>query len=108
MIPSAAGEPHGRGEDLVLAVGLRLDEPGLDQAAQHRRIAVVAKAAGVDRRRDEVVAERVHRHQRRQPGGVAEVVAVDAAGQRRAGGRLGGDEARRWRSRAGPRGRTGR
>jgi hypothetical protein len=43
---------------------------------------------------DEVVPERVHRHQRRQPDGVAEVVRVDAARQRRARRRLGGDEPR--------------
>ena len=47
----------------------------------------------MDRRRHEPVAQRVHRQQRRHLGGVAEVVAVVAAGQRRAGGRLGGDDA---------------
>ncbi len=56
---------------------------------------MVAQPAGVDRRRDEVVAERVHRHQRRQADGVAVVVGVDALGQRRARRRLGADEARR-------------
>src|SRR2546421_45225 len=54
-----------------------------------------AEAAGVDGGRDEVVTEGVHRHQRRHPDGVAEVIGVDALGQRRAGGRLGGEEARR-------------
>ena len=44
--------------------------------------------------RHEVVTERVHRHQRRHPDGVAEVVAVDAAGERRACGRLGCEEPR--------------
>ena len=73
----------------------RLDEPFVHERADERRVAVVAQAAGVHRRRHEVVAERVHRHQRRQPGRVAEVVGVDALGQGRAGRRLGGDEARR-------------
>ena len=66
----------------------------LDQGAEARGIAVVAQAAGVHRRRHEVVAERVHRHQRGHPHRVAEVIGVGAAGQRRARGRLGGDEAR--------------
>src|SRR5581483_11627337 len=53
-----------------------------------RRRTVVAKAAGMDRRRDEVMAERVHRDERRQPAGIAEVVCEEAAGQRRARSRL--------------------
>jgi hypothetical protein len=56
---------------------------------------VVAQAAGVHRRWDEAVAERVHRHQRCQADGVAVVVRVDAAGQRRARRRLGRDVADR-------------
>ena len=45
---------------------------------------MVAQSAGMDRRRHEVVAERVHRQQRRRPGGVAEgakpgTVIVDAS-----------------------------
>ena len=40
------------------------------------------------------MTEGVHGHQRGQAGGVAEVVGVDALGQRRARGRLGGHEAR--------------
>ena len=40
------------------------------------------------------MAERVHRHQRRHPDRVAVVVAVDAAGQRRARRGLGGDDPR--------------
>ena len=47
----------------------------------------------MQRRRDEVVAERVHRHQRGQTDRVAEVVRVDAARERRARGRLSGDVA---------------
>ena len=53
-----------------------------------RRHAVVAQPAGVDRLGDEAVAERVHLQQRRHAGGVAEVVAVLALGQARAGRRL--------------------
>ena len=101
MIPSAAREADRGVEGRGLADRPRLDQALLDQRAEARRVAVVAQAAGVHGRRDEVVAQRVHRHQRRQPDGVAEVVAVDAAGQRRAGGRLGGDEARRPAPRAG-------
>jgi hypothetical protein len=54
---------------------------------------VIAQPAGVDRRRDEAVAERVHRHERRQARRVAEVVGVDALRERRAGRGLGRDEA---------------
>ena len=90
----AAGEPHRRLEGLVLAVRLSIDEPRPYEPAQHRRIAVITQAARMDRRGHEVVSEREHRHQRREPGGVAEVVAVDALGQGRAGGRLGGQKAR--------------
>ena len=46
---------------------------------------MVAQPAGVDRLRDEVVAQGVHLDQRGQLRGVAEVVGVDAAGQRRRG-----------------------
>jgi len=52
---------------------------------------VVAQPAGVDRRRNEVVSECVHGHERRQLGGVAEVVRKDAAREGRAGGRLAGE-----------------
>ena len=55
---------------------------------------MVAQPAGVHGRRHEVVAERVHGHERREPDRVAEVVAVGAARERRAGGRLGREEAR--------------
>ena len=83
---------HRRGEGLVLPVRPRLDDAGLDQGAQHGRVAVVAQPAGVHRRRHEIVAQRVHGQQWGQPGGVAEVVAEQAAGQRRAGRRFGRDE----------------
>ena len=71
-----------------------LDQALLDQRTESGGIAVVAQAAGVEGRRDEVVSQRVHRHQRRHPDGVAEVVGEPPAGQRRARGRLGRKEAR--------------
>ena len=90
-----AGELDRRGEGLVLLVGARLHQPVLDQPAHHRRVAVVAQPARVHRRRNEVVTERVHGHERGQADGVAEVVAICPAGERGAGRRLGGHETRR-------------
>ena len=84
-MPSQRANRTRLGEALVLRVGARLDEPELHEVRDQRRHAVVAQAAGVDRRGHERVAERVHRQERRQLGRVAEVVAVVAAGQRRAG-----------------------
>ena len=52
---------------------------------------MVAQPAGVDRGRDEVVAERVHRDERRQLARVAEVVGEEPARQRRARRRLAGE-----------------
>ena len=49
---------------------------------------MVAQAACVDRRRDEVVAKCVHRHERSQLAGVSEVVRERTARQRRARGGL--------------------
>ena len=49
---------------------------------------MVAQAAGVNARRHEIVAERVHLHDRRVAGRIAVVVGIDALGQRRAGGRF--------------------
>ena len=46
---------------------------------------MVAQAAGVDGRRDELVAERVHGKQRRHLGDVAVVVGVGRLGEGRAG-----------------------
>ena len=88
-----AGEPDGGLERRVLLVRARLHHAGLDEARDERRVAVVAQAAGVHRRRHEVVAERVHGEERGHADGVAEVVAVAAAGECWAGRRLGGDEA---------------
>ena len=88
------GEPHAGLERRPLVDGLRLDEPLLLEHRHERRHAVVAEPAGMDRLRDEVVAERVHLHQRRHLGRVAEVVAVDALGQRRRRLRLDRDDPR--------------
>ncbi len=92
--PLRARELERRLERVVLAVGARLHDPAVHERAHEWRVAVVAQPAGVHRRRHEVVAERVHRQQRRQPRRVAEVVAVGAARERGAGGRLGREEAR--------------
>ena len=77
-----AGELDGGLEHLALRVGDRLHAPRLHEVADDRRVAVVAQAAGVDGGRDEVVAEGVHRQQRRHAGGVAEVVVEPPAGER--------------------------
>ena len=94
-----AGELDGRLEHLPLGVGGRLHAPVLHQVADDRRVAVIAEPAGVDRRRDEVVAERVHRQQRCHPGGVAEVVVEAALGQGRARRRLDGEQSHARRAR---------
>ena len=83
-----AGELHAGLEGGDLRHRHRLDQAFVQQLRHQRRIAVVAQAAGVDAGRHEVVAQRVHLHQRRVAGDVAVVVGVDALGQRRAGGRL--------------------
>ena len=74
-------------------VGARLDQAELLGVRHQRRHAVIAQAAGVEAGRNEGRAERVHLDQRRQMRGVAEIVGVFAARQRRAGGRLDRDDA---------------
>ena len=54
---------------------------------------MVAQAARVVGRGDEVAAERVHLGQRAHHAGVAEIVGVDAAREARAGSRLDSDDA---------------
>src|SRR5687767_8074301 len=83
--PLGAGELGGGFEHLALRVGDGLHPAVLDQVADDRGVAVVAEPAGVDRRRDELVAQRVHEDLRRHAGLVAEVVLVTALRQRRAG-----------------------
>ena len=62
--PFRAREGQRRLEGGVLVDGHRLDHLVVVQRAHQGRHAVVAEAAGVDRRRDEGVAERVHLDQR--------------------------------------------
>jgi hypothetical protein len=88
-----ARELQGGVERGELRHRLGLDHALVEQLADQRRHAVVAQAAGVQRGRDERVAERVHLHQRGQPHGVAEVIDVVALGEAGAGGRLHRDDA---------------
>src|SRR5436309_10567941 len=88
----AARELHRRLEGGELRHRGRLDHALVVELADQRRHAVVAQAAGVQRRRDERVAERVHLHQRREPDGVAEIVDVLALGETGARGRLHRDD----------------
>src|SRR5260370_39983255 len=53
-----------------------------------RRVAMVAKAAGVDSRRYEITPKRIHQHQRRQTRGIAGIVRIMAARKRGTGLRL--------------------
>src|SRR5450759_2347838 len=84
----SAGEHHARLERLELADRDGVDHVLVVQVRDQRRHAVVAQAAGVDRVRYEVGAQRVHLQQRRQAARVAEVVAVLALRERRSGLRL--------------------
>src|SRR5205807_6826928 len=79
----ATRELDARLEARLLVIGARLDQPELVGVRHQRRHAVVAQAAGVEAGRDEGRAERVHLDQRREVRGVAEVVGVLAAGERR-------------------------
>src|SRR5665647_1173819 len=104
---SATRRPANRSRSSAMAIdSLRrkrrvlIDRHGADQAevhrvGHHRRHAVVAQTARVDRRRHKVLAQRVHLEQRGQARDVTEVVAVLALGQRRASCRLAGDHPRR-------------
>jgi hypothetical protein len=83
-----ARKQHAGGEALVLRIGRGFDQVQFLQVADQRRHAVVAQAAGVEARRREGAAQRVHLGQRRQMRGVAEVVGELAARQAGAGGRL--------------------
>ena len=93
MIPSERAKRTAASKVSFWWYALASIRPARTRAQTHRRVAVVAQPAGVHGRRHEVVAERVHRHQRRHAHGVAVVVGVDAARERRARGRLGGDDA---------------
>ena len=67
--------------------------PQLLQMRYQRRHPVIAQAAGVESRRRERRAQRVHLGERRQVRGVAEVVRVRPAREARAGRGLDGDDA---------------
>ena len=86
--PFGSRKQDGRGEDVVLEVRLGADQPVEHELRDQGRYAVVAKAARMDRGGDEVMSERMHRHERRQLARVAEVVRKVPARKRRAGGRL--------------------
>src|SRR5215211_4792007 len=86
-------EEHPGLEGRVLGVGAGLDQTLVHQRRDYGRVAVVPEPAGVDARRHERVSQRVHLHERRRPGGVAEVVGVAALRERRARGRLDGEDA---------------
>src|SRR5262249_11778729 len=92
--PLGPGEPQPRLEALRLRLGHRLDQAQLVDVRPQRRHALVAQPARVDRVRHELVPEGVHLEQRGGPGGIAEVVGVHAAGERRARGRLDGAQHR--------------
>src|SRR5918998_2515567 len=86
-------EPPGL-EGRVLGVGAGLDQALVHERRYDGRVAVVAQAAGVDASRHERVPQRVHLHQGRRSGGVAEVVCVASLRERGARGRLDGEDAR--------------
>jgi len=88
------GEERGDVEHLRLTHRDRVHEAQIADMAEQRGHGVVTQAAGVDARRHVVVAEGVHLEQRRGRGLVAEVVGERALGDRGAGGRLDGYEAR--------------
>ena len=66
----------------------------LHQLAHHRPSAVVAQTASVDMRRGKLMAQRVHRNQRRVASLVAKVVLEFATSEFWARCRFGGNEAR--------------
>ena len=74
-------------------IGARLDQSELVDVRHHRRHAVITQPAGVEPGRNERRSQRVHLDQRRQVRGVAEIIGVLAAGERRACRRLDRDEA---------------
>lgn len=70
----------------------RLDQPELLAVAHHRRLPVIPQPARMDARPHELVPERVHHHQRRRLGGVAEIATRFALRERGARCRLDGDD----------------
>lgn len=87
------GELDAGGEAGGLVVGFGFDEAEFLHVADERGHAVVAEAAGVESWRGEGGAERVHFDERREVGGIAEVIGVGAAGEGGAGGGFDCDDA---------------
>ena len=87
-------ELHRGREALGLRHRFRVHHSLFVEVGDHRSHAVVAQAAGVDRVRDEVVAEGVHLHQGGHPCGVAEVVGVHTTRKRGTRRRLGSEDPR--------------
>ena len=108
MKPSVRANWTAASKHVFWAYARASRKPELVQVADHRRHAVVAQPAGVDRGRPEVVAKGVHLDHRRHAGRVAEVVAVLALGQARAGRRLDRQEAGLRRAVAAGRAAAGR
>lgn len=89
-----ARKGHASLKALTLGVGGGLHQAQLLAVTHQRCHAVVAEPAGVETRRREGAAEGVHLGQRGHVAGVAEVVGVLAARERRAGRRLDCHDAR--------------
>ena len=87
------GEELRRLETLDLVEGRGLDQPQFLRQADQRGHAVIAQPAGMDARRHEAVPQRIHLHQRRELGRVAEIVAILAAAHGGARMRFAGDKA---------------
>ena len=77
----ARQDPIEHVEAFALRLRDRLEEPELVHVRQQRRHAVITEPTGMDRVGHEVVAESVHLDHRREAGGVAVVVGVNAAGE---------------------------
>ncbi len=90
--PLGAGELHPGGEAGDLVFGPGLDVARFNEMAHQGRHAVVAQAPGVDGRRHEAAPKRVHLHQGRQVGCVAEIVGIGTLGEAGTGSRLYGDK----------------
>ena len=86
-------EERSRLEGLELRNIDRLHHLVFHQLADDRARAMIAQAARMDIGRGEVVAQGVHRDQRRIARLVAKVILELATRQLRAGSRLGGDDA---------------
>ena len=86
--PLATGKGQRAGKALRLRNRLGFGQTEFVDVRHQWRHAVIAQTTGVDRGWDEVVAKRVHLHQRRHTSGVAEVVPILALGQARTRRRL--------------------